>query len=418
MRILVVVPTYPYAAHKFAGVFNERCVTALKAHCEVVEVLAPRPFVPSWISRLSSVPRWQAYATLNDYEVRDGVAIHRPAYMLIPRFASEFWVGPGAFVACRRKVRELHKQIGFDVILSFDLVEAGNLAWRLGRDLGIPAGGWAAGERIPLRTVQRLDLVFYQSRELFETAAAVLGVTPESMPKDKHVVLPRGIPEPPARAKSETRKRVRAAWGIGDDEVLVLSVTRITRDKGIFDLWAAIASARAKDARISCVVVGSKPGFDETGAAQRALADNPALRDRVKLLPACSPNEVWDCLCAADMFAFTSHKEGMPNAVLEAMAMGVPVVAFGIPPVREIEAGRGGLVAVPPFDSMRLGEEILRLAASPGERARIGKQGRAEIMERFMVRTNMAAAFQRLAQMLRRGLVSERHRYPSGVEAE
>jgi glycosyltransferase involved in cell wall biosynthesis len=38
------------------------------------------------------------------------------------------------------------------------------------------------------------------------------------------------------------------------------------------------------------------------------------------------------------MFAFTSHHEGMPNSLLEAMAMGVPAIAFAIPPVVELEA--------------------------------------------------------------------------------
>lgn len=400
MKVLVVVSTYPYAAHGFAGVFNERCVRVLKEYCESIEVLAPRPFVPRWLSLMSSVPRWRTYATIKQYETRGGVAIHRPAYIQMPWLASEFWVGPGAFLCCRRTAREMHRRVGFDAIVSFDLVESGGLAWRLGRDLGIPASCWATGERIPLRTIERLDLVFYQSRELFETAAGVLGMAPDLVPKDRHVILPRGVPEPPMLGKLETRKRMRSAWGITDDKIVVLSVGRITRAKGIYELLAAISSAGVRDPRIVGVVVGSMPAFDETTAVQRKLDRTPGLRERVKLLPACSPDEVWEFLYGADIFAFCSHKEGMPNAVLEAMATGIPVVAFAIPPVLEIEAGTGGLVAVSPLDSTLLSEEILRLAASPDDRARIGEKGRAEVMNRFMVRKNMAEALRRVSCMI------------------
>jgi glycosyltransferase involved in cell wall biosynthesis len=108
-------------------------------------------------------------------------------------------------------------------------------------------------------------------------------------------------------------------------------------------------------------------------------------------------------MCAADIFAFTSSDkggEGMPNSLLEAMVMGLPSVAFAIPPVREIEAGTGALNLVPPFDSPRLAEEILGLAASREERARIGERGKQQVLERFMVRSNMVEAVRRLTQIV------------------
>jgi glycosyltransferase involved in cell wall biosynthesis len=132
------------------------------------------------------------------------------------------------------------------------------------------------------------------------------------------------------------------------------------------------------------------------------LNGSPNLNSRAKLLPACPPNKVWEYLCAADIFAFASHREGMPNSLLEAMVMRVPSVAFAIPPVVEIEAGRGGLVKVPPFDVNIFAEEILRLAASPHERAHIGEKGKAEILSRFMVRRSMGTALGHLNRIARK----------------
>ena len=69
--------------------------------------------------------------------------------------------------------------------------------------------------------------------------------------------------------------------------------------------------------------------------------------------------------------------------------MGVPAIAFAIPAILELESGTGGVALVPPLNAALFGEAILRLAASRDERARIGKIGKEQVMERFMVRENM-----------------------------
>ena len=132
------------------------------------------------------------------------------------------------------------------------------------------------------------------------------------------------------------------------------------------------------------------------------------LRQRIKLLPACDPDKVWEYLCAADIFAFPSHNEGMPNSLLEAMAMGVPSVAFAIPAILELESGTGAVSLVPPLNAALFGQAILRLAASQDERARIGKIGKEQVMERFMVRENMGKACAHLARIVAGARASQR----------
>jgi glycosyltransferase involved in cell wall biosynthesis len=248
-----------------------------------------------------------------------------------------------------------------------------------------------------IRAINRLDIIFYQSAELLEKAAGLLGMSKEQMSRDRHVVLPHGIPTPPLLAKSETRNRVRRELEIKEEQILVLSIGRVYREKGIFELINAVSLAASQDPRIYCVIVGSDPAFDETLAVRQKLAELPGIGQRMRLLPACSPDQVWEYLCAADIFAFTSYQEGMPNSLLEAMAMGVPAVAFAIPSVVELEAGTGAVLLVPPFNPMLFAEALARLAASAADRARIGKKGRAQVMARFMNRKNMASAIERLA---------------------
>jgi glycosyltransferase involved in cell wall biosynthesis len=406
----MVIADFPRPNQPSTSVFNQRCANALRKLGHRVEVMAHRPYAPAL---LSYAPRWSSWIVPTGSEFVDGIAIHRPAYLQIPRVGSAFWIDTGAFFWCRRTARELYRRIGFDAIVSFDLLAAGGIAWRIGKDLGIPASGWAFGSdmrqppgsslaRVVSRAITHLDLVFYQSRDLFEIAARKLGISPEAMAKDKHVVLPHGIPEPPAIQKTETRNRVRSILGIRDDQILVLTVASFLREKGVFELLKAILLVGARDARVRFVMLGSRPAFDETTAIKKTLDDSSLLNDRVKLLSACSPEKVWEYLYAADIFAFPSHNEGMPNSLLEAMAVGLPSIAFAIPPIREIEAETGGLVLIPPLDVELFSEAILRLAASPAERTQIAEKGKAKVMERFMVDKNMAEMVRRVAQIVDR----------------
>ncbi len=409
MNILLLSATYPHASHPFAGVFNERCAVALRPLCEELQVLAPRPYTPRLIAALH--PRWRAYAEIPSHEVRAGVSISRPRYLQIPRVGAALWPDLGSYVFTRGPARAMHRRSPFDAILSFDLIQTGGLAWRLGRDLGIPAAGWALGSDVRVartspfaavvrRAAANLRLIFYQSHELLSEAARILDVSPAELNPDRNIVLSQGIPDPPALSREETRHRVRKEWGIGEGQVLLLAVGRILRTKGVLELLDALAIAASQNSRVTAVMLGAMPGFDDREAVEQRLSEIPGLCGRVQILPACDPSAVWNYLCAADIFVFASHNEGMPNSLLEAMSMGVASIAFAIPPVKEIEAGTGALVLVPPRDSGRFAEEILRLASNPDERARIGAIGRTQVIERFLVRRSMAAAFARLSGMV------------------
>jgi glycosyltransferase involved in cell wall biosynthesis len=305
----------------------------------------------------------------------------------------------------------MHRRVNFDAILSFDLLGAGGIAWRVGRELSIPAAGWAFGSdvraptssalgRVVTRALKHLDLVFYQSQELLRNAAALLGIAVDRISPHRHVVLAHGIPEPPFPMPYGVRKRIRSELGIKDDQVMVLSLGRIVRSKGIFEFLEAFLLAARKDPRLFGIIIGSIPVLDETAAVRERIAQTPGLASRVTLLPSCNPTKVWEYLCAADIFAFTSHEEGMPNSLLEAMAAGVSAVAFAIPPIVEIDRGTGALVMVPPLDIRLFAEAILRLAATADERCRLGQMGKTQVMERFMVRKNMKTAVRHISCVL------------------
>jgi teichuronic acid biosynthesis glycosyltransferase TuaC len=407
VRILVAASNYPHAGHPFSGVFNERSVGVLRRQGHDVRVLVPRPYAPKALCRL--LPRWRAYAAIPARESREGIDVIRPAYLQIPIVGGTTCFEYGAHAASRRLMRQMHAVAPFEAILAFGLGDAGALAWRLSRDLGVVAGGWATGGdvrvnrssrggRSVIRTLRSLDLVFYQSHELLKCAAALLETDPADLPSDRHMIVPRGIPAP-APPSGEARRRIRAEWGVSDDALIVLSISRVVRDKGILELTEAMTLAAAADPRVVCRVIGAMPALDDTAAVSEALERTPVLRNRMRLLPACPPEKVEEYLSAADIFAFPSHHEGMPNSLLEAMAMGVPSVAFGIPPVCDIAGGTEALSVVVPFDVGAFAGEIIRLAASASERARVSEIGKRRVLEGFSIERSMGRAVEELSRI-------------------
>ena len=122
-------------------------------------------------------------------------------------------------------------------------------------------------------------------------------------------------------------------------------------------------------------------------------------------------DDVAERLAAADMFVLPSRSEAFPNALLEAMATGLPVVASAVGGIPEIvEDDRTGLL-VPAGDAGALAARLCRLMADPGLGTRLGDEARREVASRFSF-DRMVAAFERvyIDELTRRGVIGARQR--------
>jgi glycosyltransferase involved in cell wall biosynthesis len=96
--------------------------------------------------------------------------------------------------------------------------------------------------------------------------------------------------------------------------------------------------------------------------------------------------DIHQLLQSADLAAFSSVLEGCPNAVLEGMAAGLPVVATDIPGIREAVGKEGAQFLVPPRDEQKLAEVITLFAMDPLLRTAVGNENRKRIAEHFSIR--------------------------------
>lgn len=363
-------------------------------------------------SFLAMRPRWKAYAGLPFYQRVDDIEVYRPAIAVIPGFMSSFWSNEMASLMVGPLARKLHAEIRFDAILSFDLSDGGGVAWRLGRNLRLPAAGWATGDDIRInpqsvqgrkviRTLNKLDLVFYQSRELMNISAGLLRLSPETLEQSgRHYVLARGVTGAQSSSEFASRRMTRAALSIKDDEIMVLFVGRMVRDKGIFGLIEVFAKNIERAKHLRLVLLGSNRAFDHSDQLEAQIGGHRTLAGRVTVMPACSPEKVFDCLRAADIFAFPSMKEGMPNALLEAMQCGLPAVTFRIPAVCDLlRYDQMALAAVAPFDYDEFFDALTLLSENAELRQTTGGRGKQLVMDHFCMSRNLKVVLNHLSEL-------------------
>jgi glycosyltransferase involved in cell wall biosynthesis len=108
-----------------------------------------------------------------------------------------------------------------------------------------------------------------------------------------------------------------------------------------------------------------------------------------------------DVLAASDVFVFPSLWEGLGCAVIEAMALGLPIVASDIEPVREVVEGDRCAELVPPRDAARLAAAVISLLADRPRAQTLGRRGRETFLRRFtleQITARMVELFRRVAE--------------------
>ncbi|MFI9331525.1 glycosyltransferase [Kitasatospora sp. NPDC052868] len=174
-----------------------------------------------------------------------------------------------------------------------------------------------------------------------------------------------GAPQGPA-----ARTAARAELGLPQDAFVVGTVGNLTPKKDQATLLAAHAALRRRHPGARLVLIGAGP----LDARLRARAAELGLTGSV--LFAGSRPDVPALLPALDVFTLSSHQEGLPVALMEAMTSGLPSVVTrvgGMPEVLD-DGGQGFLVA--PGDPAALADALGRLAADPELRTRLGAAAR------------------------------------------
>ncbi len=201
---------------------------------------------------------------------------------------------------------------------------------------------------------------------------------------DQIDVVPNGLAAPDPAALRPAAE-VRADLGVPMDVPLIACVARLEAEKSIQTLIEAVGLLRDGGRDAWCVVAGEG---DRRADLEKLLAARGLLH-RFQL-PGFR-NDALSFIASADLFALPSRAEPFGLVLLEAMALGLPVVATAAGgPLEIVETGVTGLL-VPPGDPAAMSAALGRLLADPAAAAAMGGAGRDRFAARY-TRARMAAA--------------------------
>jgi len=227
------------------------------------------------------------------------------------------------------------------------------------------------------RTRRRLETwsLRWLSKRIIAVSHAVAEAQQHRFGAKPMAIIPNCVMPIPSISPDE-RRQLRAQVA-GETTWLLISVGRLARQKGYPDLAEAFSQVHQRYPSSRLIIAGHE------GSTQEKLKERIAelnLQDSALLLGPRS--DVPALLKASDMFVSASLWEGLPIALLEAMAAGLPVVATSVGDVpRVIEEGCG--VLVPPGEPARLAEEVCALLENPGKMKALGEAAEAHVAKHY-----------------------------------
>lgn len=364
MKVLLFSSLFPSSVRPVHGIFVEtRLRELLKTGQVDARVVSPVPWFPFSGQRFGE---YGQFAATPRREHRNGIDVHHPRYLLLPKVGMNLAphaMAQGAWPTIRRLQAE-----GFD----FDLIDAhyyypdgvaaAILARRLGKPLVVTARGTdlnlipqhAYPRKLILETAAQAGASIGVCRALMDTLADLGADSGKLHTLRNGVDLERFVPEP--------RDHARERLGLPKQGRLMLSVGHLIERKGHF---IAIDALALLPGDVSLAIAGSGPDRQslEKHAAQLGLGH------RVKFVGVVPQTELKWWYSAADILALCSSREGWANVLLEAMACGTPVIATNIWGTPEVVSTPEAGVLMNERSGAGLADAWVRLFASYPARA-------------------------------------------------
>lgn len=380
MNVLVFTSLWPNAEQLDFGLFVKHRIAAMSRLDGVkIRVVAPVPYFPKKFQSQHFWPEhWRRTARIPEREMIAGIETFHPRHLVTPKIGMSLygrWMASGAEATIRR----LHAERPIDVIDAHYVYPDAYAAMLLAERLKLPVVITARGTDINL--FSRMPLIRPLIRKALTRADGVIAVSEAlkrrmielGVEEDKIAVIRNGVDREVfyPRDRAEARRKL----GLDLQSRIIVTVGALVPVKGVNRLIDAMALARnsMRDANAKLYVIGEGPqrATLESRIARRSVAD------RVFLVGSRPQSELAEWYSAADLFCLASHREGCPNAVIEAMACGLPVVASDVGGVGELISKQNFGCALLPPSADKFVEAITAALNADWDRDEIARVGSA-----------------------------------------
>ena len=376
MKILMVTSSYPLFAGDGTAPFIEEIARSVVARGHEVDLVLPAH------PQLSRDPENGLRFFPFDYAPVSGLDVWGYAQSMNADRGFKWktlLVAPFAALATRGAVRRRLNRDAYDIVHAHWVVPGGVLSRGPAKSAGKPFVISLHGSDV--FAAERTSLVGGAVRRAFADAGAVTACSSDLRTRalalgaaaDRTRTVPYGVDarffgESDPRPDRE-REAMRRRLGASSSQTLVVAVGRLVEKKGFAHL---IEAARSKP-NMHVAIVGDGDLHADLESRSRASGGSVTLAGRF------SRTEIRDALRCADVIAVPSvvdskgNVDGLPNALLEAMAAGKPIVASRVAGIPDVVTDDIEGVLVPPQDPAALRDALTQLASDPVRRVRLGE---------------------------------------------
>lgn len=298
---------------------------------------------------------------------------------------------------------EEHKREPFDLLHAYFLTQAGFVATYTGKYLNIPSVVSIRGNDIERAAFDpsKFSHVMYalQNASAVTTNASELAKKSEAFIDREIVLIPNGVDTDHfkpmeknlALAESLTLESDSLLSAFGKQasqfqKPVIGFVGELREKKGLKTLLSAYTQVN-KEQSVALLIVGEVRQGEDKKAFDEFRISNPD--SRIVVTGYISPNDMPAYYSLIDVFVHPSLRDGMPNAVLEAMACEKAVVATPVGGVLDVIKDRENGSIVPANDADSLSSAIIELLADESLRCRLGKSARETVVKNFTLQKEL-----------------------------
>ncbi len=353
IRVLTFTTLYPNREQQRHGIFVETRMRELLQNFPVeITVIAPIPWFPF---KLKIFGQYGAFAAVPKREVRHGMTIHHPRYLVIPKIGMN--LAPLLMaLSLWPAMKKIRMQQSFDIIDGHFIYPDGVVAIMFAKIFKCPAIITARGNDITLYpnywlprrlivwAINQCSAVISVCRYLSEEIKNLKVTQQQNLVMRNGVDLERFSP----RRREETRARLHL------NSFTLISVGHFIERKGHHFVIEALKQL----SDVKLILIGDGPMDKEL----RTLVSAYHLEERVIFTGAVKQEQLADYYSAADCMVLASSREGWANVLLESMSCGTPVVATAVSGTPEVVLNEtaGQLISDRSATGIALGIERLR----------------------------------------------------------
>ncbi|HPG41407.1 MAG TPA: glycosyltransferase [bacterium] len=361
MKILVISHLFPNTENKNYGIFMARQLIEMARQGMEITVIVPTIWTPPFMRIFK---KWRNY----DHDVPlcqfPGLNAIPVPYLRITGNWFYRWAGKSMFLALKKSACKLHKENNYQIIYARSFFPDGDAAVRLAKVLKLPAVCVGIGRDINIiphyskaiykrfvEIANRLDGTIASGKAAAKIIDSVSG---------KQTLSVYGVVDLHRFTPVADKIPVREKLGLPLHKKLVLYLGTFKRDKGVYEMLEAFKQLHDEQPEAILEICGY--GVEKEGMLR--FIQEQGLESAIIMQGAIDNEQVNLWMQACDLFVLPTWHEGMPNAVMEAMACGAPVVVSAVGGLPDAIGDCPGAILIPPKNVVELKNAMLRALAN------------------------------------------------------